>query len=371
MIKFIFYDVRKHYQNTNGYNGEPTREYNIFLDNHEFAGGYGSQYGVNPISTGFQSWVNSTSPTKTRAQYITFRSYDLLQQNPQYFTEENLNISIYIYGGKTKTDGKKSTIDLSEYSADYRFIDLSGGASNITGVNFKNYNASKYNQRDTAMPFIFLGDDKIQNYKSSLINCSFENITLNKKQPLVRMAYIDSPQDSSVISESGGLIDGCVFKDNNASQMVAIAGSKSDGSHSDDGPIFYGFEANNNLFVNNKGTKEYLSPTQSLGLCMKIWNEAFNVTLNNNRFINNTNAVHGAAYCIIGFNATVTNNYFEGNEAVFGAGIEAHNGNITIKNCTFINNVAKGNHTQLPYRDGSGAGIALLGCNNYISNCTK
>ena len=370
LIKFIFYDVRKHYQNTNGYNGEPTREYNIFLDNHEFAGGYGSQYGVNPISTGFQSWVNSTSPTKTRAQYITFRSYDLLQQNPQYFTEENLNISIYIYGGKTKTDGKKSTIDLSEYSADYRFIDLSGGASNITGVNFKNYNASKYNQRDTAMPFIFLGDDKIQNYKSSLINCSFENITLNKKQPLVRMAYIDSPQDSSVISESGGLIDGCVFKDNNASQMVAIAGSKSDGSHSDDGPIFYGFEANNNLFVNNKGTKEYLSPTQSLGLCMKIWNEAFNVTLNNNRFINNTNAVHGAAYCIIGFNATVTNNYFEGNEAVFGAGIEAHNGNITIKNCTFINNVAKGNHTQLPYRDGSGAGIALLGCNNYISNCT-
>ena len=136
LIKFIFYDVRKHYQNTNGYNGEPTREYNIFLDNHEFAGGYGSQYGVNPISTGFQSWVNSTSPTKTRAQYITFRSYDLLQQNPQYFTEENLNISIYIYGGKTKTDGKKSTIDLSEYSADYRFIDLSGGASNITGVNF-------------------------------------------------------------------------------------------------------------------------------------------------------------------------------------------------------------------------------------------
>ena len=367
LISFVFYRVKDKIKADMDLGNEPILDYNLFLKNLTYTGAYGSQTGVNTIDTGYHSWSNSTN--FQRANYITYRNYN--PQRPQVWWSENLNVTINLYGGYTKDDGLKSTIDLSKYSADYRFIDLSGGASTITGINFKNYNATKYNpNEDTSMPFIFLGDDKIQNYKSSLINCSFENITLNKKQPLVRMAYIDSPQDSSVISESGGLIDGCVFRDNHASQMVAIAGSKSDGKHSDDGPIFYGFKANNNLFENNKGTMERNSNSSSLGLCMKIWNEAFNVTLNNNSFINNTNAVHGAAYCIIGFNATVTNNYFEGNEAVFGAGIEAHNGNITIKNCTFINNVAKGNHTQHPYRDGSGAGIALLGCNNYISNCT-
>ena len=366
LIKFVFQRVKDKIKEDMDLGNEPILDYNLFLKNQTYAGAYGYGTGVKPIDTGYHSW--STSGNYQRANYITFRNY-----NPQDsgHLHENLNVTINLYGGYTKDDGLKSTIDLSQYSADYRFIDLSGGASTITSINFKNYDANKYNKNgDTSMPFIFLGDEKIQNYKSSLFNCSFENITLNKKQPIVRMAYIDKPQNSSVISESGGLIDGCVFRGNNATQMVAIAGSKSDSYHSDEGPIFYGFKASNNLFENNVGTMEYYSNTQSLGLCMKIWNEAFNVTLNNNKFINNTNAVHGAAYCIIGFNATVTNNYFEGNEAVFGAGIEAHNGNITIKNCTFINNVAKGNHTQHPYRDGSGAGIALLGCNNYISNCT-
>ena len=358
LIKFIFRGVRD--ASKNG-----IRDFNVFLDNTTFTGGYGAA-GVDTIKTGFYSWDNDGS--HGRANYITFRNSD--PNNPDTISY-NRNLTVHIYGGWDKDSSDTSTIDLSEYGADYRFIDLSGGASTITGINFKNYDANKYDlDNSTSMPFIFLGDDKIQNYKSSLINCSFENITLYKKQPIVRMAYIDSPQDSSVISKAGGVIDGCVFRDNQASQMIAIAGSVADSSHSDNGPIFYGFEARNNLFENNKGTMEYNSNSSSLGLCMKIWNEAFNVTLNNNSFINNTNAVHGAAYCIIGFNATVTNNYFEGNEAVFGAGIEAHNGNITIKNCTFISNVAKGNHTQHPYRDGSGAGIALLGCNNYISNCT-
>ena len=348
LVKFVFQSVKEKISDDMELGRDLSLYWDLFLDNKTYDGVYGTKLDVDYIRTGYQSW--STVDNKERAKYITFRNYN--PQAPNVLSE-NLNVTINLYGGKTKDDGLKSTIDLSQYVADYRFIDLSGGASTITGINFKNYNATKSNPSDTtSMPFIFLGDEKIQNYKSSLINCSFENITLNKKQPLVRMAYIDSPQDSSVISESGGIIDGCVFKDNHASQMVAIAGSKSDGKHSDNGPIFYGFEANNNLFVNNKGTMEYNSNSSSLGLCMKIWNEAF------------------AAYCIIGFNATVTNNYFEGNEAVFGAGIEAHNGNITIKNCTFINNVAKGNHTQLPYRDGSGAGIALLGCNNHISNCT-
>ena len=220
------------------------------------------------------------------------------------------------------------------------------------------------------MPFIFFGDEKIQNYKSGLTNCTFENITLNPKQAIVRMAYQDSPLDSDVKVMSGGIVDGCTFKSNNASQMIAIAGSISDAQHADDGPVFYGFQANNNIFIDNVGTADYNLTTRSLGLALKLWNEAVNVTLDNNIFINNTNAVHGAAYCIIGTNVTITNNYIEANQAVYGAGIEAHNGNITIKDSIFVNNVASGNHSQHAYRDGSGAAIALLGSNNYIYNCT-
>ena len=290
LVKFVFQSVKEKISDDMELGRDLSLYWDLFLDNKTYDGVYGTKLDVDYIRTGYQSW--STVDNKERAKYITFRNYNPRAPN---VLSENLNVTINLYGGKTKDDGLKSTIDLSQYVADYRFIDLSGGASTITGINFKNYNATKSNPSDTtSMPFIFLGDEKIQNNKSSLINCTFENITLNKKQPIVRMAYIDSLQDQP-ISESGGIIDGCVFKDNHASQMVAIAGSKSDGKHSDDGPIFYGFKANNNLFVNNNGTMEYNSNSSSLGLCMKIWNEAFNVTLNNNRFINNTNAVHGAA----------------------------------------------------------------------------
>ena len=169
---------------------------------------------------------------------------------------------------------------------------------------------------------------------------------------------------------SGGVIDGCTFINNNANQMIAISGSPSDNNHRDDGPVFYGLNASNNRFINNKGNQEFNSTTKSLGFSFKIWNEATNVTLHNNTFINNTNAVHGAAYCIIGMNVTITNNWIEGNQAVYGAGIESHVGNITIKDSVFINNRASGNHSQHSYRDGSGAAIALLGSNNHIENCT-
>ena len=275
-----------------------------------------------------------------------------------------------MYGGYSKYDGLKSTIDLSEYGADYRFMDLSGGSSTLTGINFKNYDANKYSYSEsTSMPFIFLGDNKIQNYQSSLVNCTFENITLNKKQPLVRMAFMDDYIGGEPMM-SGGVIDGCTFIGNKASQLIAIAGSPSDNEHMDDGPVFYGFNASNNKFINNSGYAEFDSLAQSLGFAFKIWSEAVNVTLHNNTFINNTNAVHGAAYCIIGTNVTITDNYIEANQAVYGAGIESHVGNITIINSTFVNNVASGNHSQYSYRDGSGAAIALLGCNNYIYNCT-
>ena len=363
-FKFVFWKVRDTMA-TSLRNGQtPIREWNVFLDNTTFTGTYSAS---NAISTGYKSWVTSSSQYKTRANYLTFRNL-----NPRYnsYDEDYGDVTIYLYGGFSKTDGLTSTLDLSNYSADYTLMDLSGGASSITGVNFKNYNVykSKNNNSDTSMPFIFFGDNRLSNYGSSLVNCTFENITLNPKQALISMVYRTNPQDESALY-SGGVVENCIFKSNNASQMLSVAGKYVTG-HSDFGPIFYGFNASGNTFIDNVGTAEYASSVNSLGLCFKIWNEAFNVTLDNNRFINNTNAVHGAAYCIIGFNATITNNYFEANQAVFGAGIEAHNGNITIRNCTFVKNVASGNHSQNPYRDGSAAAIALLGVNNLIDNCT-
>ncbi len=354
LIKFIFWRVRDDAKNG-------IMEFNIFLDNNTFDGAYN---GNNAISTGYYSWDNTGS--SGRAKYITFRN---LNPNDNSFSY-NRNITVNIYGGFSKDDGKTSTIDLSEYAVDYRFMDLSGGSSTLTGINFKNFNASKYSPSETtSMPFIFLGDEKIQNYRSGLVNCTFENITLNKKQPIVRIAYMNAPAGSEPLM-SGGVINGCTFINNNANQMIAISGSPSDNNHRDDGPIFYGFNASNNKFINNTGNAEFDSDTQSLGFSFKIWNEATNVTLHNNTFINNTNAVHGAAYCIIGMNVTITNNWIEGNQAVYGAGIESHVGNITIKDSVFINNLASGNHSQNSYRDGSGAAIALLGSNNYIENCT-
>lgn len=327
------------------------REWNVFLHNKTYTGDYGMG-SVYAINTGYKS-------SGERAQYFTLRGL------------EDFEITIHLYGGSTKTDGLTSTVDLSNYGADYRFMDLSGGDSSITGLKVVNYNATEnYPNPDTGVSFIVVGDEKTPNYKSKLINCTLENITLNPKQTIIRMAFQSNPQNSTEVIYSGGLVENCTFKYNSASQLLAISGAVSDSKHSDEGPIFYGFNATNNVFIGNVGNADYSSTLKSLGFCFKIWNEATNVTLHRNTFINNTNAVHGAAYCIIGFNVTITNNYIEGNQAVYGAGIEAHNGNITIIDSIFVNNVASGNHSQNSYRDGSGAAIALLGSNNYILNCT-
>ncbi|MBQ6344754.1 MAG: hypothetical protein IJH63_08100, partial [Methanobrevibacter sp.] len=360
-FRFVFWGIQTRMEASLRSGKAPITEWNVYLNNQTFTGGYGDA-GVSTISTGYVTWSDVT-----RATYLTFRNYF------KNSWSKDLNVTIHLYGGYNKYDGLTSTLDLTDYGASHMLMDLSGGSSSITGLNIVNFNALDHfntDREDTSMPFIFFGDEKISNYQSNVINCTFQNITLNPKQPILRMAFVADSQDSSQKVYSGGLVENCTFRGNNASQMMAISGPIADSQHSDDGPIFYGFRANNNLFENNVGRQEYDSNVKSLGFCVKVWNEVFNATFDNNRFINNTNAVHGAAYCIIGFNATITNNYIDGNEAVFGAGIEAHNGNITIKDCIFVNNVAKGNHSQHPYRDGSGAAIALLGCNNLIENCT-
>ncbi len=87
LIKFIFWFVRNNYQKTNGYNGEPTREYNVFLDSNTFGGDY--SFGSS-ISTGYRD------ENGDRARYITFKYSDLLDPNGG-FTPINPNITLYIY----------------------------------------------------------------------------------------------------------------------------------------------------------------------------------------------------------------------------------------------------------------------------------
>ena len=91
---------------------------------------------------------------------------------------------------------KKSTIDLSGYGVGYKLIDFSCGDSSITGVNFVNYNRydhdeSKMSNRDKMNDaLINLGTYRNPTYQSSLINCTFENITLGDTNMIVRMAFI-------------------------------------------------------------------------------------------------------------------------------------------------------------------------------------
>ena len=82
LIRFIFWDVRKHYNNTNGYNGEPTREYNVFLDSNTF------DSDSRTINTGYRSEHDGD-----RARYITFKYSDLLDPNGG-FTSINPNITL-------------------------------------------------------------------------------------------------------------------------------------------------------------------------------------------------------------------------------------------------------------------------------------
>ena len=259
---------------------------------------------------------------------------------------------INIYGGNKPDDGIKATLDLSKFQC-------SSSTSNkprfqfwntckITGVNFVNYNFTS----DNIVPGANIPErGQIITLKAptSFYNCTFENNTVYQK------SYIISYEGGS-----GGraTIENCEFYNNTASVIVCIGSN---------GPIVRG---NNNLFINNKGTinPKWDARTNSLGLCFKVSSDG--CSFDNNIFINNTNAVHGSAYCVNAYNVVISNNHIENNSASYGAGIECHKGSMKVYNTTFIGNKAYGNNTMYPDRMGGGGAIAFIGPNNYIDNCT-
>ena len=129
---------------------------------------------------------------------------------------------------------------------------------------------------------------------------------------------------------NGATIENCVFYNNTASVIVNIPSATTK------------FIVKNSLFENNKGTCNNInnSNTNSLGLCIKVGSNGS--IFDNNTFINNTNAVHGAAFCVNAENVIISNSHIENNSASYGAAIECHKGTMKVYNTTFIGNKAYG-----------------------------
>ena len=238
---------------------------------------------------------------------------------------------IHIYGGSFIGDTNKATIDLSSFSENSPVWRLQGDSS-VEGVIFKNY------VRPNSYALLAFGSESNHMANERVINCEFiDNIA---KEILI---YRLRGENSALINST--------FINNTASLIVDLTEKSTEF-------VTNSFEGSGNKFINNTGMKSESNPTSSLGLCFKVF--AHNSKFDDNTFINNTNAVHGTAYCITGENVIVSNNYIANNEAVYGSGIEAHNGHVSVYNTTFIGNIAQGNHSRAPERDGSGAAIAFV-----------
>ena len=165
----VYWGIRDYMES----NPSATHEWNVFLNNKTFSGGYGDA-GVGTISTGY------LSPDSGRVNYLTFNGMNF---------NSNMPLTIHLYGGSSIDDTRTSTLDLADYGASYALLDFSTPNSSITGIKFKNFNVSDHPNTvdpDTTVPFIKLGDkSKPNNNIDDLIhNCTFENIVLNPNQPL-------------------------------------------------------------------------------------------------------------------------------------------------------------------------------------------
>ena len=186
---------------------------------------------------------------------------------------------VTIYGGYNTTDGIKATLDLSGYqipstqSGDIPRIKFSSN-SIINGVNFVNHYFYSNDTKGKNLP----GRGHVISASGavSFYNCTFANNTVYMK------CYIINYNGNS----NGVTIENCVFSNNTASVIVAVPSGSTN------------FIAKNNLFENNKGTCNNIndSNSNSLGLCMKV--SCDGAVIDNNTFINNTNATHGAALCV-------------------------------------------------------------------------
>ena len=253
---------------------------------------------------------------------------------------------VNIYGGFDTTDNLKATLDFKdlEVTSGTPSRITFGANSKITGVNFINHYF--YSNVTTGNP---TGRGHLIATKGavSFYNCTFANNTVYMKSYIINYVKGDSIT-----------IENCVFYNNTASVIVAIPSGSTN------------FIAKNNLFENNKGTCNNIkaSDTNSLGLCMKV--SCDGAVIDNNTFINNTNATHGAALCVNAENVIISNCHMENNSARYGAAIECHKGTMKVYNTTFIGNKAYGNSIWRHLRAGGGGAIAFIGPNNYIDNCT-
>ena len=272
----------------------------------------------------------------------------------------NIQRSINIYGGSTIDDPTPAILDLSQFTGNI-LIQAQGSAIDVSMNNivFKNFNRPESNY--------LIACGMWSSYMGAIVinNCTFINNTVAPGGVIVRY----------VLYDKGSVLSNCNFYNNTASNIVYI------GTRNENSPAWGAdsFEAYNNTFINNVGTYDGgKNSTNSLGLCFKVMDYVRSARFDHNTFINNTNAVHGTAYCLMAKNVTISNDYIEGNQAVYGSGIEAHNGNIQVYNTTFISNLASGYYSSDKVnenRSGSGAAIsfAAFGAasgNNIVQNCT-
>ena len=270
------------------------------------------------------------------------------------------NCAINIYGGTSITDTTMGTIDLSKFTGSVSLFRFQGDTI-IKGVNFINYDGSYAAASEYSLIQIGIQGSNVLN--SNIDNCNFLNITTNKKNRI--LTYILAGSIFPTSNPTGNyMLSNCNFTNCTASQIVFISSNAGK---------YPSFKAYNNTFINNSGLHDsILDTSNSLGLCFKINSNIRDSIFDNNKFINNTGALHGAAYCVLGQRITISNNYIEGNQAKYGAGIEAHLGTVYVYHSIFVNNRAEGNNTYADnaYRNGSGAAIAFVGGNNYVENCT-
>ena len=103
-FKALYWGIRDYMQA----NPSATREWDVFLNNKTFTGGYGDA-GVGTIQTGY------LSSTGSRVNYLTFNGMNF---------NKNMALTIHLYGGATKDDGLTSTLDLTDYGANYALLDF-------------------------------------------------------------------------------------------------------------------------------------------------------------------------------------------------------------------------------------------------------
>ena len=96
-FKAVYWGIRDYVKD----HGNSPTEWDVFLCNKTFTGGYGDA-GVGTIETGY------LSPTGSRVRYLTFNGMNYNQ---------NVALTIHLYGGYTKDDGLTSTLDLTNYGA--------------------------------------------------------------------------------------------------------------------------------------------------------------------------------------------------------------------------------------------------------------